>query len=64
MNLYRFEQGLPDPQEAEVVDECLGCHAEIYAGQEVVQFGDGLCCNYRCLATAMGAVVITVGEDK
>lgn len=58
----RFEQGAPDPQHAEVVDNCLGCGGEIYRGQEVVKYGDGLCCNFRCLGTAMNAEKTTAGE--
>ncbi|MFK0524799.1 hypothetical protein ACINKY_21600 [Paenibacillus illinoisensis] len=61
--MNRFEQGLPDPQAAEVVDECLGCGGEIYRGQEVVKYGDeGLCCNFRCLGVAMNAENTTAGE--
>lgn len=59
----RFEQGLPDPQVAVVVDMCLGCGGEIYYGQEVVKYGDeGLCCNFRCLAESMNAEKTTAGE--
>ncbi|MCM3131846.1 hypothetical protein M3629_03570 [Paenibacillus polysaccharolyticus] len=58
----RFEQGAPDPQHAEVVDDCLGCGGEIYRGQEVVKYGDGLCCNFRCLGVAMNAEKTTAGE--
>ena len=59
----RFSQGLPDPQDAEVIDHCLDCGSEIYVGQAAVKYGDGLVCNYRCLASAIGAVTITVGEE-
>lgn len=62
-NLDRFEQGLPDPQEAKVIEECLGCGNEIYEGQDVVHYGDELYCNYKCLADAFGATRITAGED-
>ncbi|NEZ45365.1 hypothetical protein [Paenibacillus alvei] len=59
----RFERGLPDPQEAKVVDECLECGAEIYQGQTAVKAGDGHCCNFKCFALALGAILITVGEE-
>jgi len=35
VNLDRFAQGLPDPQEAEVKAYCEGCGGEIYEGEEV-----------------------------
>ena len=35
MNLDRFSQGLPDPQEEEPVGECEGCGGEIYASDLV-----------------------------
>lgn len=60
----RFEQGLKDPQEAEVVAYCANpsCEGEIYEGQAVVTYGDDLCCNFGCLAKLLGAVEMTVGE--
>lgn len=57
----RFERGLPDPQEAEVIDYCP-CGGEIYEGQQAVKVGNELHCNYRCVAEAFGAVTITAGE--
>lgn len=35
----RFSAGLPDPQEKWVVDECVGCGGEIYAGDSVWEVG-------------------------
>lgn len=58
----RFERGLPDPQEAEVIDY-RPCGGEIYEGQQAVMVGHVLHCNYRCVAEAFGAVTITAGEE-
>ncbi len=35
VNLDRFSQGLPDPQETEVKAYCEGCGGEIYQGEDV-----------------------------
>ncbi len=35
VNLDRFAQGLPDPQDAEVMAYCEGCGGEIYEGEDV-----------------------------
>jgi len=35
MNLDRFSQGLPDPQDADVLVYCEGCGGEIYEGEDV-----------------------------
>lgn len=59
----RFEQGLPDPQEAEVIDYCP-CGGEIYVGQNVVRKGNELYCSFECLAGSMGAVTIMAGEEE
>ena len=34
MNLDRFSQGLPDPQDAEVIGYCSYCGMEIYEGAD------------------------------
>ena len=35
VNLDRFAQGLPDPQEALPLEQCQGCGGEIYPGEDV-----------------------------
>lgn len=35
VNLDRFAQGLPDPQEALPLEQCQGCGCEIYPGEDV-----------------------------
>lgn len=35
VNLDRFAQGSPDPQEAKVKAYCEGCGGEIYEGEDV-----------------------------
>ncbi len=59
----RFEQGLSDQQEAPVIDYCLGCTGEIYKGQEVLKFGDGLVCDGDCLIKALDAHYTTAGDE-
>jgi hypothetical protein len=50
MNLDRFSQGLPDPQDADVLYECDACGAEIYPGEDVfVVNGDIICADLECL---------------
>ncbi|MEK5058605.1 hypothetical protein BK126_03170 [Paenibacillus sp. FSL H7-0326] len=60
----RFEQGLPDPQEADVIEYCANetCGNEIYQGEKAVTYGDALCCSFKCVAVIMGAYEITAGE--
>lgn len=59
----RFEQGLPDPQEAEVFGYCDDCDGEIYKGQEYVRVGtEAIFCSLKCYALASGAIEITAGE--
>lgn len=57
----RFEQGLPDPQEAKVVGYCDECSGEFYEGQEVLTIGQDRVCNFKCLVSYIGAETITVG---
>jgi len=35
VNLDRFAQGPPDPQDADVLAYCEGCGGEIYEGEDV-----------------------------
>ena len=50
MNLDRFSQGLPDPQDAEVMAYCKGCGGEIYEGEDVyVVEGEILHAERECL---------------
>lgn len=63
MNLDRFAQGLPDPQEAIVVDHCEECGGEIYDNQFVWKVGGDVFCCRGCMLTNLGAVTITAGEE-
>ncbi|WP_421136144.1 hypothetical protein [Staphylococcus warneri] len=54
---------MSDQQEAPVIDYCLGCTGEIYKGQEVLKFGDGLVCDGDCLIKALDAHYTTAGDE-
>lgn len=60
----RFEQGLPDPQQAKVVAICANpaCDGEIYEGQYVDHFDTTLYCCTRCLFETEGTVITVEGE--
>ncbi|WP_103110589.1 hypothetical protein [Brevibacillus reuszeri] len=58
----RFSEGLPDLQEAKVVDHCEECGGEIYDKQLVWRVGEDLFCCSGCMLTNLGAVTITAGE--
>ncbi len=63
VNLDRFAQGLPDPQEAEPVAECAGCCTEIYPGEDVYRVnGDILHADWECLYRYIDPDFMTVEE--
>ena len=63
MNLDRFSQGLPDPQEAEVKAYCEGCGGEIYEGEDVyVVDGVILHAEWDCLYQYIDPGFMTVEE--
>jgi len=57
INLDRFSQGLPDPQEYEpkLLGECVYCKTEIYEGDIYVTLDGDYYCDEYCLAKALGA---------
>jgi len=63
MNLDRFSQGLPDPQDAEVMAYCKGCGGEIYEGEDVYVV-DGLILHaeWDCLYQYIDPKLKTVEE--
>jgi hypothetical protein len=63
MNFDRFSQGLPNPQDAEVMAECAGCGGEIYAGEDVyVVNGVILHAEWDCLYQYIDPDRMTVEE--
>lgn len=63
MNLDRFSQGLPDPQEADVKAYCTGCGGEIYENEDVyVVNGEILHKDLECLEQYIDPVIVTVEE--
>jgi len=63
MNLDRFSQGLPDPQDAEVMANCEGCGGEIYEGEDVyVVDGVILHAEWDCLYQYIDPEFMTVEE--
>lgn len=62
IDLSRFAQGLPDPQETEpeFMGSCAGCGMPLYAGDEVIRayaYGD-LYCTAECFAKVSGREVV------
>ena len=63
VNLDRFAQGSPDPQEAEVKAYCEGCGGEIYEGEDVyVVDGVILHAEWDCLYQYIDPDFMTVEE--
>ena len=63
VNLDRFAQGLPDPQEAEVKAYCEACGGEIYEGEDVyVVDGVILHAEWDCLHQYIDPDFMTVEE--
>ena len=63
VNLNRFSQGLPDPQDAEVMAYCEGCGGEIYPGEDVyVVDGVILHAEWECLVQYIDPEVKTIEE--
>ena len=61
--LDRFSQGLPDPQEAEIMCHCFACGGEIYEG-EYIYVVDGFIIhrNSECLLKHVDPIEETVEE--
>lgn len=63
VNLDRFAQGIPDPQEAEVKAYCEGCGGEIYEGEDVyVVDGVILHADWDCLYQYIDPEFMTIEE--
>ncbi len=63
VNLDRFAQGLPDPQDAKVMAYCESCHGEIYEGEDVyVVYGAILHADWDCLYHYVDPDFMTVEE--
>jgi len=63
MNLDRFSQGLPDPQDADVLAYCEGCGREIYEGEDVYRVGsDILHADRECLVQYIEPDIMPVEE--
>ena len=63
VNLDRFAQGPPDPQEAKVKAYCEGCGGEIYKDEEVyVVEGEILHAEWECLVKNIDPEFMTVEE--
>ena len=63
VNLDRFSQGLPDPQEAPVMATCEACGGEIYEG-ELIWLIENEIIHYRleCLERMLDLQAMTVEE--
>jgi hypothetical protein len=62
--LDRFEQGLPDPQSLEPVDECATCQSELYNGEDAWRYDGDLYCSLKCLADGLGAVELKIEKGE
>ena len=63
MNLDRFSQGLPDPQDADVLAYCDSCGKEIYEGEEVYIVHDAVIhAEDECLFEYLGIEKVTIDE--
>ena len=63
VNLDRFAQGPPDPQDADVLAYCEGCGGEIYEGEDVyVVDGVILHAEWDCLYQYIDPDFMTVEE--
>ena len=63
MNLDRFSQGLPDPQDADVLAYCDCCGKEIYEGEEVYIVYDAVIhAEDECLFGYFGIEKMTIDE--
>jgi len=63
MNLDRFSQGLPDPQDADVLAYCDCCGKEIYEGEEVYTVYDAVIhAEDECLFGYFGIEKMTIEE--
>jgi len=64
VNLDRFAQGLPDPQDVAPLEYCQGCGKEIYPGEEVYVTSDGyiLHCDEDCVIRFVNPQIMTIEE--
>ena len=63
VNLDRFAQGPPDPQEAEVMAYCEGCEGEIYEGEEVYVVENAILhADWDCVVQYIDPEVKTIEE--
>lgn len=64
VNLDRFAQGLPDPQNADIVYYCDACGGEIYDGEEVYYTIDGsiLHAEIRCLKEYLDVKTVIIND--
>ena len=63
VNLDRFAQGLPDPQDIAPITFCEGCDGEIYPGEDVYVV-DGCILHARvdCLVSYVSPGYMTIEE--
>lgn len=67
LNLDRFAQGRPDPQQAPAIASCLECGGEIYEGEEVLSVDGGLVhddCFDEYAREVLCAIPVTAGEEE
>jgi hypothetical protein len=63
VSLDRFSQGLPDPQEAKAMAECVGCGGEIYKGEWVLVVGEDILHDRQdCLMQYVNPEPMTIEE--
>jgi hypothetical protein len=48
-NLDRFSQGLPDPQQQPIIEECCHCGREMHEGEPAFLFDDEIFCDDECI---------------
>jgi hypothetical protein len=64
INLDRFSEGLPDPQDAPVVRSCDGCGDEIYPGDAYQDADTGkVYCERECAPADAELMEIEINED-
>lgn len=65
VNLDRFTQGRPDPQQqpAAIVAKCEACGASIFLGDDAVESGGEYFCDFVCFMRFMGARIVVAGME-
>ena len=65
MNLDRFAQGRPDPQQqpAAIVAKCESCGAPIFLGDDAVESGGEYFCDSVCFMRFLGARIVVAGME-